>query len=203
MSKAFRSGRPPRCHLEARRKELLATALQLFIVHGYPEVSLAAIASAAHVAVRTIYVKFGGKAGLLNALIEAERQRHHQQLTALDTRGGVMHQLESYAGHLVRRARDEGLARLHAIVIANGNDTARAAWRAAGTGQLAPRLELLFSQAEAQALFGDELAVQDLCIHFLHCIAGHVGADYRMTLLSPKEEIRRGLRLFLLGTRGC
>jgi len=28
-------------------------------------VSLAAIANAAHVAVRTIYVKFGGKAGLL------------------------------------------------------------------------------------------------------------------------------------------
>ena len=65
MSHAAHPGRPTRTALATRRETLLATALDLFIEHGYANVSLAAIANAAHVAVRTIYVKFGGKAGLL------------------------------------------------------------------------------------------------------------------------------------------
>ncbi|RYF04490.1 MAG: TetR/AcrR family transcriptional regulator [Oxalobacteraceae bacterium] len=47
----------------------------LFLKNGYTKTSLESIARAAHVAVRTIYVKFGGKEGLLRAVLAAKRDR--------------------------------------------------------------------------------------------------------------------------------
>lgn len=64
--------------------ELLGTAFSLFDAPGFHAVTLAAIAQRAHVAVRTIYAGFGGKRGLLAALIAREHSRHAHQLTLLD-----------------------------------------------------------------------------------------------------------------------
>ncbi|WP_219837446.1 helix-turn-helix domain-containing protein [Paenibacillus sp. R14(2021)] len=58
---------------EGRRHLLLHLAAALFAERGYGKVSLEMIAREAHVAVRTIYVKFGGMAGILKAIIEDER----------------------------------------------------------------------------------------------------------------------------------
>src|SRR6476469_2481319 len=69
------AGRPRACDLEARHHNLIHTAGQLFLQHGYGKVSLEMIAREAHVAVRTIYVKFGGKAGLFGAVLAANRDR--------------------------------------------------------------------------------------------------------------------------------
>src|SRR5471032_3513159 len=63
------AGRPRAADKEARLQALLHTAASLFLEKGYSKVSLEMIAREAHVAVRTIYVKFGGKAGLLSAVI--------------------------------------------------------------------------------------------------------------------------------------
>lgn len=62
------SGRPRMAELDLRRSTLLAVAMRLFLQHGYHGVSLAAIAREAHVALRTIYLGFGDKAGLLGAV---------------------------------------------------------------------------------------------------------------------------------------
>ena len=69
------AGRPKAAEVEARTQELLQTAGGLFLKNGYTKTSLESIARAAHVAVRTIYVKFGGKAGLLHAVLAAKRDR--------------------------------------------------------------------------------------------------------------------------------
>ena len=69
------AGRPKANEVEARMQDLLQAAGTLFLKNGYTKTSLEAIARAAHVAVRTIYVKFGGKAGLLNAVLAAKRDR--------------------------------------------------------------------------------------------------------------------------------
>src|SRR6478672_3052280 len=69
------AGRPKAADVEARMQELLQTAAALFLKNGYTKTSLESIARAAHVAVRTIYVKFGGKAGLLHAVLAAKRDR--------------------------------------------------------------------------------------------------------------------------------
>jgi TetR/AcrR family transcriptional repressor of mexJK operon len=67
------AGRPRAADLEARHNNLIKTAGQLFLKMGYGKVSLELIAREAHVAVRTIYVKFGGKSGLFKAVLIANR----------------------------------------------------------------------------------------------------------------------------------
>src|SRR4051794_2571857 len=67
-----KAGRPAGGTDGQRRGDLLATAFELFITHGYADVTLAMVAQEAHVAVRTIYVKFGGKEELLRAIIAAQ-----------------------------------------------------------------------------------------------------------------------------------
>src|SRR4051812_25167327 len=78
------AGRPRARDLEARMQNLVATAGQLFLSKGYGNVSLEMIAREAHVAVRTIYVKFGGKAGLFNAVIVANRSRFFSDMSQIE-----------------------------------------------------------------------------------------------------------------------
>lgn len=67
------AGRPKASDVEARMQDLIDVAAQLFLANGYTRTSLESIARAARVAVRTIYVKFGGKAGLLEAVLMSRR----------------------------------------------------------------------------------------------------------------------------------
>jgi TetR/AcrR family transcriptional repressor of mexJK operon len=76
MIKEFKcAGRPRAADLEARNNNLIEKAGRLFVNNGYGKVSLEMIAREAHVAVRTIYVKFGGKAGLFKAVLIANRDK--------------------------------------------------------------------------------------------------------------------------------
>jgi len=62
-------GRPCKGDEQQSRDRLLDAALQLFLQHGYGNLSMEAIARDARVSLRTIYSQFGGKAGLFGALI--------------------------------------------------------------------------------------------------------------------------------------
>src|SRR6266542_6691989 len=53
------------------RQDILAAARDAFLERGYTATTLAAVARAAGVVVETIYRGFGGKAGLLKAVVEA------------------------------------------------------------------------------------------------------------------------------------
>ncbi|MDY0747192.1 TetR/AcrR family transcriptional regulator [Paucibacter sp. R3-3] len=74
------AGRPRADEVEARADELARIAGKLFLEKGYSKVSLEMIAREARVAVRTIYVKFGGKPGLLSALLLAKREKYFSGL---------------------------------------------------------------------------------------------------------------------------
>ncbi len=52
------------------RDQITGIARDLFLSHGYADTTVAAIAAAAHVSVETIYKGFGGKPGLVRAIIE-------------------------------------------------------------------------------------------------------------------------------------
>jgi AcrR family transcriptional regulator len=55
----------------ARTEErILAAATELFLVNGYVATTLAAVADAADVGVRTVYVRFGTKAELLKRVVD-------------------------------------------------------------------------------------------------------------------------------------
>jgi AcrR family transcriptional regulator len=53
---------------EATRRDILAAAQRLFEAHGYAATTMAAIAAEAGVALKTVYVAFETKSGLLRAL---------------------------------------------------------------------------------------------------------------------------------------
>jgi AcrR family transcriptional regulator len=57
-----------------RRRRVLDTASELFLAHGYAATTVAAVAESAGVSVETIYKSFGGKTGLVRALIEESLQ---------------------------------------------------------------------------------------------------------------------------------
>jgi len=52
------------------RDQITGVARDLFLADGYAATTVAAIAAAAHVSVETIYKGFGGKPGLVRAIIE-------------------------------------------------------------------------------------------------------------------------------------
>jgi len=52
------------------RGEIIDAARELFLARGYAATTVAAIAETAHVSVETIYKGFGGKPGLVRAIIE-------------------------------------------------------------------------------------------------------------------------------------
>jgi AcrR family transcriptional regulator len=52
------------------RDQITDTARDLFLTRGYTATTVAAIAAAAHVSVETIYKGFGGKPGLVRAIVE-------------------------------------------------------------------------------------------------------------------------------------
>jgi AcrR family transcriptional regulator len=52
------------------RGQIIDIARELFLADGYADTTVAAIATAAHVSVETIYKSFGGKPGLVRAIME-------------------------------------------------------------------------------------------------------------------------------------
>ncbi|MFT7518818.1 MAG: AcrR family transcriptional regulator, partial [Kiritimatiellia bacterium] len=55
---------------EARRRQILAAALQVFAVHGYHRTSVSDLVVAAGVARGTFYLYFDGKAAIFHELID-------------------------------------------------------------------------------------------------------------------------------------
>src|SRR4051794_20933749 len=53
-----------------RRRAVIDAAADLFLSHGYGETTIAAVAAAAEVSPQLVYATFGGKAGLLSAVVD-------------------------------------------------------------------------------------------------------------------------------------
>jgi TetR/AcrR family transcriptional repressor of mexJK operon len=191
------AGRPRREAVAARQDELLKMALEQFLTHGYAHVSLAMVARAARVAMRTIYTKFGGKEGILAAVIDAERARHQEELAALGLdQMDLGSRLNRMAHHLAQRSSRPQLMRLYAMVAAEGSTQVLQALYAAGPGQAMAVLLAMFSRPEAEGLFRQDLSKEQLCEHFFSCVCGS-----HAMLLAPSQmpgvRAEQGLSLFL------
>ena len=112
------AGRPKASEVEARAQDLVATAGCLFLKHGYAKVSLEMIAREARVAVRTIYVKFGGKAGLLKAAVEARRERSFPTGSMENDTRPLREVLDDFALVLHKLCWDPEAVALRRVVIA-------------------------------------------------------------------------------------
>jgi TetR/AcrR family transcriptional repressor of mexJK operon len=204
------AGRPRAADKEARREALLHTAGRLFLEKGYSKVSLEMIAREAHVAVRTIYVKFGGKAGLLNAIIANGRQHYMSGMESMETDPRPMEEiLADFALRFLELVSLPTFNNLHRMVVAEAKSTPELAETFFKAGPQLTRDELgrFFARPEIKAQLRDGLRPEMVPIFLVNCLMG----DYMSRLLYPREEplsnaelrarAAEGLDLFLHAVR--
>jgi TetR/AcrR family transcriptional repressor of mexJK operon len=204
------AGRPRAADKAARRAALLQTAGQLFLEKGYSKVSLEMIAREAHVAVRTIYVKFGGKAGLLNAIIANGREHYMSGMENMVTDQRPMEEiLGDFALRFLELISLPTFNNLHRMVVAEAKSTPELAetFFKAGPQLTRDELALFFARPDIKSQLRSEVRTEMLPVFLINCIMG----DYMTRLLFPREhpptaaELRaraaEGLDLFLHGVR--
>ncbi|MFM5931780.1 MAG: TetR/AcrR family transcriptional regulator [Novosphingobium sp.] len=111
------AGRPTKEQAEARYEELLDTALDLFLEHGFELATIEMIAARMNMTKRTVYAKFPDKAALFQAAVQRAIERQivpQDALQALD-KGDLQETLRAI-GHqrigLVRTTNGQRLQRI-------------------------------------------------------------------------------------------
>lgn len=182
------AGRPRAADMEARAENLLHTAGSLFLDKGYGKVSLEMIAREAHVAVRTIYVKFGGKSGLFNAVVEQKRAAYFAAMPALQTDMRPLPVILADFGLLFMQLITMPAAiRLNRMVIAEAAshpELAESFYRV-GPGQTREMLSHFFSRPDIAPLFRAALTPELLSMHLLNCL---LGDQMSRLLFLPKTQ---------------
>ncbi|MCC2957163.1 TetR/AcrR family transcriptional regulator [Massilia sp. IC2-477] len=190
------AGRPKASEVEARTRELIDVAGCLFLKHGYTGVSLDTIAREARVAVRTIYVKFGGKAGLLKAVLAARRARFFPVGKMDADQRPLREVIGEFAGHFYDMLCEPDAMALQRVVIAEAGSNPELADAFYDAGPRATRemLERYFARPDVRAQLRPDAPIALLPGHLIACING----DPVMRFLFPerepvREEARRQL----------
>lgn len=203
-------GRRRNSEVVERDEEMLATAFRLFCASGFHEVSLAAIAAEAKAAVRTIYSSFGGKIGVVRALVALEASRHAKQIAALALPEDCESRLHVIAGHLVARSQDEAFLKLQVIVISTGDQMLSQECYAAGPGQFLDFLRRELHKAQQQGVLSASDCLDELSDLFVAVVAGPqlkrymLGSDERLcgnAKLSDERPANKFLALTKYGVQ--
>lgn len=185
------AGRPKASEVEARTQDLVETAGALFLTHGYSKVSLEMIARQARVAVRTIYVKFGGKAGLLKAAVEARRERSFPTGSMeIDTRP-VREVLDDFALVLHKLCWDPDAVAMRRVVIAESNSNPELAqtFYDAGPRPTREMLRRYFARPDVRAQLRDDLPFDLLDSYLIGCINGDPMERFMLQSGEPDEAL--------------
>jgi TetR/AcrR family transcriptional repressor of mexJK operon len=181
------AGRPKAADVEARTQELLHTAGTLFLKNGYTKTSLESIARAAHVAVRTIYVKFGGKEGLLAAVLAAKRHRFFRsQPMETDTRP-LREIVDDFAHQMYALVTSQEAMDLQRIVLAEAPtnpELAEAFWNS-GPRMTREMLARFFARPDIRAQMRPDLPFDLLPCHLMSTITGELA----MNLMRPHRTV--------------
>lgn len=110
----IKCGRPCKGEELLSRDRVLDSALQLFLEHGYGNLSMETIARDAHVSLRTIYRHFDGKAGLFGALI---RRCTDQFIGSLSDECPLEEALIAFGQQFLFRITRPNVLRMRAILI--------------------------------------------------------------------------------------
>jgi TetR/AcrR family transcriptional repressor of mexJK operon len=197
------AGRPRAADLEARNNNLIETAGQLFLKLGYGKVSLELIAREAHVAVRTIYVKFGGKSGLFKAVLIANRDKFiTPQTLAADTRS-LKEIIGQFSEHFLDMITAPDALEVQRMVISEARTDPEVghSFFDAGPRQTRELLANLFARPDIRAQLRDDLELDQLPTFLFNCIAGDPFSRFLFDpAAQPREEVvarlQRRLELF-------
>jgi len=168
------AGRPKASDVEARTQELIDTAATLFLANGYTRTSLEAIARAARVAVRTIYVKFGGKAGLLNAVLMSRRDQFFRIRDMDKDPRPIRDVIGDFAHQFFDLLCKEQLIAMQRVVIAEAADNPELAetFYSAGPRLTREMLERFFDRPDIRAQLRDDLPFAQMPAFLTAWIAG-------------------------------
>jgi TetR/AcrR family transcriptional repressor of mexJK operon len=197
------AGRPKAADVEGRMQELVHVAGTLFLKNGYTKTSLEAIARAAHVAVRTIYVKFGGKAGLLHAVMAAKRDRaFRSQPMDTDTRPfrEVVDEFALQFHDLVNSPESIALQRVVMAEAPTSPELADAYWNG-GPRLTRDMLARFFARPDIRAQLRPDAPFDLLPGFLISCILGDFTSCFILTHPGPRpnnthDDLVRRLDLF-------
>jgi TetR/AcrR family transcriptional repressor of mexJK operon len=194
MNKA--AGRPRAADIEARNQNLIATAGDLFLEFGYSKVSLELIAREAHVAVRTIYVKFGGKAGLFQAVLIANRDRFIAPQKMESDERPFKQIVADFSEHFLDMITAPEALAVQRMVIAEAktNPELAQSFYAAGPRQSREALKKFFARDDIRAQLRDDLPIELLPSYLINCVMGDPFSRFLFDPASqPREEVQRHL----------
>jgi TetR/AcrR family transcriptional repressor of mexJK operon len=183
------AGRPKAADAEARMHDLVHTAGLLFLKNGYTKVSLEAIARQAHVAVRTIYVKFGGKLGLLTAALEQRRDRFFGSGEMLLDQRPLKEIVVSFAERFLDLMASPDVIAMQRVVMTEARDNPELAqtFYEHGPRRTLDMLVGFFARPDILAQLRDGVTPELAAKHLISCIKGD---QLRTLLFSAPSETR-------------
>ena len=191
------AGRPRASDVDERNRNLIHTAGQLFVQHGYSKVSLEMIAREAHVAVRTIYVKFGGKAGLLKAVLVHFRARFYKDQDLQTDSRPIRDIIDEFAEHVHDLILSPQAISIQRMVLSEAptNPELVQTFYEAGPGATRAVLNDFFARPDIRAQIRDDVDPALLTTHLLSCIKGDFFACFLFVKPElPRDESLAGLR---------
>lgn len=181
------AGRPRAADLEARNNNLIDTAGQLFLRMGYSKVSLELIAREAHVAVRTIYVKFGGKSGLFQAVVIAARDKFIAPQKMEQDQRSFKEIVGEFSEHFRAMINAPDALEVQRMVIAEAriNPEVAQSFFDAGPRHSREMLARFFSRPDIRAQLRDDIDVIMLPGFLLNCVTGD---GFSRFLFDPEKQ---------------
>jgi len=168
------AGRPRADEVEARADELARIAGKLFLEKGYGKVSLEMIAREARVAVRTIYVKFGGKAGLLGALLLAKREQYFGGVDLAQDQRPLKEAIGDFATRfhdLICSDEAQALQRMLAAEACSNPEFVRTFFEQ-GPNRTRATIAAYLGRPDVRAQLRDDVAHEQLAVFLINCILG-------------------------------
>lgn len=200
-------GRPTKEEALQRREQLLVEATRVFLSYGYGLTSIDVLAQEAHVAKRTIYQHFGGKAELFGAVIRRLSDRIFEPFPDLTTDARDPEQvLTAFAQKLLMQVTSPEVIGVHRVVIGEAHQFPELAQLFYENGP-ARALVVLERYFEAQNQLGI-LHISDISLaaeQFLNLVLGEChrrilfGIDQSASAESMKRQVAGAITLFLRG----
>jgi len=196
---------------EARRQEIVALVAPLFLEHGYESVTIDDIVARIGGSKRTLYDRFGGKAGLFEMVIKDYCAKVHRDLfTGIDKHTSVEKQLIEIGTHFLNLILHPRILEQHRLMVSMGRNFPSVAqmFFQAGPQTAYDLIANWIRQQQAAGKLGEGDANVQAEL-FLDMLTG----KHQLALLtssfdstSPKDiakTVKAAARLFLYGAAGA
>ncbi len=180
------AGRPRAEEVQARTEDLKRTAARLLLEKGYANVSLEMIAREARVAVRTIYIKFGGKIGILKALMQEKREQLFDSIDMGQDPRPLQEVLNDFATRLYNLLTSPDAVGLQRMLAAEARSNTELidTFFAMGPDVSRQAIAQFLQRPEVRAQLRDDLPFEQLPVLLINAVLG----DQLSRVLRDKQE---------------